>query len=229
MNLDNLRDVLVQKSVSFIIKGNLQQFFNWDRYGLRVIIPKGTLATPSETCEVFIKALVAGPFQIQAHTEADFASTVYAIDISRPLLKPVIWEIQHCVDLRTQGDTRYMAFVKAPIDQFELPYIFQIEDGGWFDADKQSGSIPSSQSSLMAIGKFSEPIALFAINNRGIEDIKALNVYVADSDASSKEYYQVNKEMLHFDKKMSKIAESMSGKEIRIGYLKGISSKHASF
>ena len=223
MNLDNLRDVCVQKSVSFIIKGDSQQFFNWDRYGLRVIIPKGTLATPSETCEVDIKALVAGPFQIQADMEADFVSAVYAIDISRLLLKPITVEMQHCVDLYTQDDTCYLTFVEASVDQFELPYTFQVEDGGQFYADKQSGSILLSQSSLMAIVKFLKPVAPFINKYRTIEDIKGLNV--ADSDASSKGYCQVNnKKVSHFDKKLSKIAESTSKKETGIADSNGIKS-----
>ena len=206
--------------MSFIIKGNSQQFFNWDRYGLRVIIPKGTLAAPSETCEVAMKALVAGPFQIPTHIKADFVSTVYGIDIPKQLLKPIRVEIQHCVDLDTQDDIRHLTFVKASIDQSKLPFNFLLENGGEFSLDKQSGSIHLSWSSLIAIVKIFKPIAP-SFNYRKIDDIIALNV--ADSDASSKGYYQRNEvTMSDFRKKMSEIAKSMSEKEVGITDSRGI-------
>ena len=56
--------------------------------------PEG-IPPPSETCEVAITALAGGEFEFPKGSE--LVSAIYAITISRPLLKPLTINIQHCV------------------------------------------------------------------------------------------------------------------------------------
>ena len=80
-------------------------------------------------------------------------SVVYSISVSKPLLKPVKLEIQHCAHLVTEDHTSYLSFATASIDQPVLPYQFQLEEGGEFYPGDQYGSISLSQFSLKSIIK----------------------------------------------------------------------------
>ena len=134
----------------FLIQGDSAQFFNWEQYGLRMTILEGTLS-PTDTCEVAVRALVGGQFQLPEDTE--LISVVYSISVSKPLLKPVKLDIQHCADLVTQDHTYYLSFATASVNT-GLPYQFQLEEGGQFHTGNQYGSISLSQFSLWAIVKF---------------------------------------------------------------------------
>ena len=79
----------------FLLQGSSQpQYFNWEKYGLSLSAPEGILP-PSETCEVAITALGGGEFEFPK--DGELVSTVYSISISKPLLKPLTINIQHCV------------------------------------------------------------------------------------------------------------------------------------
>ena len=130
----------------FLIQGDSAQFFNWEQYGLRITVLEGTLS-PTDTCEVAVKALVGGQFQLPEDTE--LISAVYSISVSKPLLKEVKLEIQHCADLVTQDHTSYLSFAKASVHT-GLPYRFQVI-GGQFHTGDQYGSICLCQFSLLAI------------------------------------------------------------------------------
>ena len=79
----------------FLLRGSSQpQYFNWEKYGMSLSAPEGILP-PSETCEVAITALAGGEFEFPKGSE--LVSAIYAITISRPLLKPLTINIQHCV------------------------------------------------------------------------------------------------------------------------------------
>ena len=134
----------------FLIQGDSAQFFNWEQYGLRITVREGTLS-PTDTCEVAVRALVGGGFQLPEDTE--LISAVYSISVSKPLLKQVILEIQHCADLVTQDHTSYLSFAKASVNT-GLPYQFNLVEGGQFHTGDQYGSICLSQFSLWEIVKF---------------------------------------------------------------------------
>ena len=73
--------------------------------------------------------------------------------MSKPFLKQVKLEIQHCADLVTQDHTSYLSFATASVNT-GLPYQFKLEDGGQFHTGDQYGSIYLSQFSSWAIIKF---------------------------------------------------------------------------
>ena len=136
----------------FRIQGDSPQFFNWEQYGLRITVPQGTLS-PTDTCEVSVAALIGGQFHLPEKTE--LISAVYNITVSKPLLKSIKLEIQHCARLITRDHTSYLSFATASIQQSTtLPYEFQLQEGGQFYPGDQYGSINLSHFCLKAIVKF---------------------------------------------------------------------------
>ena len=103
----------------------------------------------SDTVEVAITALVGGEFILPEDTE--LVSAVYAISVSKPLLKPVQLEIQHCISIEKPAHSNYLSFASAPSDQ--LPYQFQPVEGGIFAIGNQYGSISLSGFSIWSIIK----------------------------------------------------------------------------
>ena len=134
----------------FIIQGDSKDFLNWEEYGLRISVPSGTLSS-KEICEISVTVLVGGKFQFPEGTE--LISAVYLISLSKSLLKPVKFEIQHCAHLVTEDHTRYLSFVSADVNQPILPYQFQLQEGGEFHPDDQYGSIYIPHFCLKAIVK----------------------------------------------------------------------------
>ena len=90
----------------------------------------------SKDTEVAVTALVSGNFKVPKGTV--LVSAVYAISVSKPLLKPLTIELQHCVDLKNTGQTGCLKFMRAPL---KSPYQFSIIDGGVFHIGDRYGSI----------------------------------------------------------------------------------------
>ena len=148
--LDTLKGMYVGGEKLFHIQGDFSQSFNWEQFGLKIAVSEGTLS-PSDTSDVAVRALVGGQFQLPEGTE--LISAVYGISVSKPLLKSVKFEIQHCADLLTEDHTTYLSFVTAPFNS-ELPYQFELEDRGTFFPGDQYGSIYFSHFSFKAIVKY---------------------------------------------------------------------------
>ena len=130
----------------FRLQEDRSHSFYWAKYGFRLHCPEGAV---SKDTEVAVAALVSGDFKIPKGTV--LVSAVYAISVSKPLLKPLKIELQHCVDLRNTGQTGCLKFVRAPL--MEYPYQFSIVDGGSFSVDSRYGSIEREQFCIFAIIK----------------------------------------------------------------------------
>ena len=94
-------------------------------------------------------ALVGGQFVFPKNTV--LVSAVYAVSVSRPLLKALRLEMQHCVDLSRGVDTKCLKFAIAPVSTPSLPYQFSIVDGGDFSKEKWYGSINREKFCLVSI------------------------------------------------------------------------------
>ena len=90
-----------------------------------------------------ITALAGGEFEFPKGSE--LVSAVYAIFISKPLLKPLTVNIQHCVALETPEQCNSLQFVRAPLNNGIPPYKFKILSGGHFTPGSQYGSISCLQ------------------------------------------------------------------------------------
>ena len=117
----------------FHLQGDRSHSLPWEKYGFILHCPKGAV---SKDTEVAVTALVSGNFKVPKGTV--LVSAVYAISVSKPLLKSLTIELQHCVDLRNNGQTGCLKFVRAPLKSH---YQFSIIDGGVFQIGNRYGSI----------------------------------------------------------------------------------------
>ena len=148
-NLECLSDVQVAEKKLFLVQGDKPQLMNWERFGLRIGVEEDSLSS-SETVEVATAALVGGEFKFPKNTV--LVSAVYAITVSKRLLKPLRLEIQHCVDLTGRaGLSKYLKFAIAPVSTPSLPYQFRIIEGGEFSCDSRYGSIERKEFCLVCI------------------------------------------------------------------------------
>ena len=120
--------------------------FNWEKYGFRLHCPEGAV---SKDTEVAVTPLLSYRFEVPKGTV--LVSAAYKIEVSKPLTKRVVIELQHCVDLRNTGQTGCLKFVRAPL---KSPYQFNIIDGGVFRIGNRYGSI--ERDDFCAIGIVAE-------------------------------------------------------------------------
>uniref|UniRef100_A0A1X7SKS9 Uncharacterized protein n=1 Tax=Amphimedon queenslandica TaxID=400682 RepID=A0A1X7SKS9_AMPQE len=148
-NLECLSDVQVAEKKLFLIQGDKPQLMNWEKYGVRIGVQKGSLLS-SETVEAAVVALVGGQFEFPANTV--LVSAVYAVSLSKPLLKRLKLEIQHCVDLTGRPDlAQYLKFAIAPVSTPSLPYQFMLVEGGEFSSNGGYGFIERKDFCLVSI------------------------------------------------------------------------------
>ena len=147
-NLDCLSDVHIAGKKLFLIQGDDAQLLNWEEYGLRIGILKGTLAS-SETAEVAVVALVGGQFVFPKNMQV--VSAIYAVAVSKPLRQPLRLDLQHCVNLVQKSQTRHLKFAIAPVNTPSLPYEFSPVVGGEFTVNSYYGSIYRSKFCLVGI------------------------------------------------------------------------------
>ena len=122
---------------------------NWEKYGLRIGVQEESLSS-SETVEAAVVALVGGQFQFPPNTV--LVSAVYAVSLSKPLLKRLKLEIQHCIDLTGRPDlAQYLKFAIAHVSTPSLPYQFSIVEGGEFSSNSGYGSIQRNKFCLVCI------------------------------------------------------------------------------
>ena len=147
--LDCLSDVQVAERKLFLIQGDKPQLMNWEKCGLRIGVQEASLSS-TDTVEVAVVALVGGQFQFPPNTV--LVSAVYAVSLSKPLLKRLILEIQHCVDLTGRPAlSRHLKFAIAPVSTPSLPYQFSIVEGGEFSSNSWYGSIERKEFCLVSI------------------------------------------------------------------------------
>ena len=147
--LDCLSDVQVAERKLLLIQGDKPQLMNWEKYGLRIGVQEASLSS-TDTVEAAVVALVGGEFQFPPNTV--LVSAVYAVSLSKPLLKRLILEIQHCVDLTGRPAlSRHLKFAIAPVSTPSLPYQFSIVEGGEFKPDSWYGSIQRKEFCLVSI------------------------------------------------------------------------------
>ena len=117
--------------------------FNWDKFGFILHCPEGAV---SKNTTVAVTALLSDRFEVPKGTV--LVSAVYKIEVSKPLTKRVVIELQHCVDLRNTGQTGRLKFVRAPL---KSPYQFRIIDGGVFHIGNRYGSIERDNFCAMGV------------------------------------------------------------------------------
>ena len=105
----------------------------------------------NKSCDVAVKALLGGQFKFP--DGSTLVSAVYAMSVTRKLLKPATLEIQHCADVQNEEHCKSLRFVVASCAQKILPYEFKEMPGGRFYPNSQFGSVDRYSFSLVAIVK----------------------------------------------------------------------------
>ncbi|XP_019850961.1 PREDICTED: uncharacterized protein LOC109581346 [Amphimedon queenslandica] len=133
----------------FHLNENSSSFY-WEEFGFKLQCPCGAV---SEDTEVTVKAIVKGCFDLPRGTE--LVSAVYAISVSKALLKPLVIELEHCVDLRNTSQTDCLKFVRAPLKPPNA-YQFSIVEGGSFSVGNRYGCIERDEFCALGIAHVAE-------------------------------------------------------------------------
>ena len=153
MTAEKFEDFCVAGKELFLVQNNSHKVYtllNWEEYGLRITIPHEAVPL-YDNVEIAITALVGGEFILPEDTE--LVSAVYAISVSKPLIKSVQLEIQHCVSIEKPADCNYLSFATAPISD-EASCEFQpVKGAGEFSIGSRYGSIYITEFSLWSVIK----------------------------------------------------------------------------
>ena len=127
--------------------------FEWEGYGLRLCVPKGSLPVGVGDARVSIKASLSGQFLLPE--DSDLLSPVFWISTPCKFIKPVTLKIQHCALREDETVLSDLSFVSA---ECSFPYRFRQINGGVFTTDSSYGSIQLSNFSGKGItGKKKTP------------------------------------------------------------------------
>ena len=98
-----------------------------------------------------VSALAGGNFVLPEGTE--LVSAVYAITVSKAVLKDLTIELQHCVDIEDEGQIQFLSFAIAYPSSYEqqYKYCFNFINGGEFTPNNDYGVISRSQFCNVAI------------------------------------------------------------------------------
>ena len=148
--IDVIYGAHIVSEVVFNVQGGRQQLFDWSICGFRLFVPEGALS-PTETCSVTVKALIGGRFILPQGTE--LVSALYAISVSRKFQKEVKIEMQHCLSLETEVQTKHLNFIKAHETEQGRPLSFDVEKGGKFHLHNYYAELWQIEFSIKGIGR----------------------------------------------------------------------------
>ena len=157
---------------SVVISSSQGQLVEWN--GLKMHIHEGSLSEGIDQCTIYIKASLAGEYDIPENSSLVSAVFWLRCEPQCTFTKPITVEIQHC---STKQDLSRLKIVRAYCSQKQLPYKFK-PLGGRFNADTSYGATEVTSFSGVGIteeGPVSEePVSerlyynqLFYCNNRG--------------------------------------------------------------
>ena len=144
-----IRGVDVLEQASITLSPGKEQSFEWKGYGFRIHIPKGALPTDISECTIHITASLSGQFQFPKGSE--LVSGVYWLSCLVKFAKPVTLDIQHCVAIERPQQNSLLTFARA---QRQIPYKFDVMEGGEFSLGSSYGSISVKHFSCFAILKY---------------------------------------------------------------------------
>ena len=119
-----------------VVHSSQGQLVEWN--GLKLYIHAGSLPEGLQQCTIFIKASLAGEYEIPENTNLVSAFFWLRCEPQCTFTKPITVEIQHC---STKRDLSKLKMVRAFCNQKSLPYKFKPLEGGRFDADTSYGAI----------------------------------------------------------------------------------------
>ena len=136
----NLRDVEICGEVSVVATSHAQRQFEWEGYGLKLSIHKGSLPAGVEQCIISIKASLTGRYEFPKNCYLVSAIFWFRCETVREFVKPIIVELQHCAKMENTSNHN-LSFVRAVCSQKQLPYTFKQLPGGNFISHSSYGVI----------------------------------------------------------------------------------------
>ena len=121
---------------SVVVHFSQGQLVEWN--GLKLHIHAGSLPEGLQQCTIFIKASLAGEYEIPENTSLVSGIFWLRCEPQCTFTKPITVEIQHC---STKQDLSKLKIVRALCNQKSLPYKFKQLKGGSFDAETFYGAI----------------------------------------------------------------------------------------
>ena len=157
---------------SVVISSSQGQLVDWN--GLKLNIHEGSLPEGLHQCTIYIKASLAGDYEIPKNSSLVSAIYWLRCEPQCTFTKPITVEIQHC---STKQDLSRLKIVRAYCNQEQLPYKFK-PLGGRFNAETSYGATEVKHFSGVGVaeeGPVSEdPVSerlyynqLFYCNNQG--------------------------------------------------------------
>ena len=126
---------------------NSTQFFEWERFGLKVHVEENSLPTDIEQMTVNIKASISGHYESPEGYERVSAVFWFQCEPNIELKKQVTVEIQHCA---MSEHTPELSFARAVCTQEKLPYTFTLLKDGQFSNQSAYGVLNLSRFSAIA-------------------------------------------------------------------------------
>ena len=120
---------------SVVVQSSQGRLVEWN--GLRLNIHEGSLPKDLQQCTIYIKASLAGDYEIPENSSLVSAIFWLRCEPQCTFTKPITVEIQHC---STKRDLSRLKIVRAFCSQKHLPYMFK-PLGGRFNADTSYGAI----------------------------------------------------------------------------------------
>jgi hypothetical protein len=120
---------------SVVVISSQGRLVEWN--GLKLYIRAGSLPEGLQQCTIFIKASLAGEYEIPENTNLVSAFFWLRCEPQCTFIKPITVEIQHC---STKRDVSKLNIVRTFCNQKTLPYKFK-PLGGSFSADTFYGAI----------------------------------------------------------------------------------------
>ena len=130
-----LQGVVESGETSVVVHSSQGQLVEWN--GLKLHIYRGSLPEGIHQCTIYIKASLAGEYEIPENS--CFVSAIFWLRCEPQCIftKPITVEIEHC---STKQDLSRLQIVRAYCSQKQLPYSFK-PLGGRFDANSSYGAV----------------------------------------------------------------------------------------
>ena len=115
-----LQGVVESDETSVVVHSSQGQFVEWN--GLKLHIHRGSLPEGMNQCTIYIKASLAGEYEIPE--SSCFVSAIFWLRCEPQCIftKPITVEIEHC---STKQDLSRLQIVRAYCSQKQLPYSFK--------------------------------------------------------------------------------------------------------
>ena len=120
---------------SVVVHSSHGQLVEWN--GLKLHIHAGSLPEGVHQCKIYIKASLAGQYEIPENSCLVSAIFWLRCEPQCKFIKPITVEIQHC---STKANLSRLKTVRAFCSQKQLPYNFK-PLGGRFNADTSYGAV----------------------------------------------------------------------------------------